>query len=158
MIPEKFDEKSWKNFRLSLEKYSDSMINEYAKYAQLSMEKWKKGTKSALNVQLPKSGWHKKRPNSRKLFPYRNTGTQVDSVIAGITKKVTGEGNVSITAWAEIDVPYATYTDNGQKHRKNGGEVGWVDWEKDIFSGHGRGRIKSIADIFKQLADRRSIL
>jgi len=157
MISQDFTQKSWKNFRFSLEKYSDELISEYLKYATKATNKWEQSVKHAVGKQLPKQYWHSKRPNSRKLFPYKNTGSQQDSVLAGVTRRVSGQGNINITAWGQIKAPYAHYTNEGKPARAKGNGVAWKGWETDVFEG-GRGKLTGMSDIFDKIAGMRSIL
>jgi hypothetical protein len=150
--------KAWKNFRLSIEKNIQSLVDEFAKHGQEMMESWEVQVKNALGVQLPKKYWHRRRPNPGKLFPYKNTGDQQESVKGAIRNKVTAAGNFSITVWGEIGVPYASYTNKGKPARSSGGQVAWTGWVDDILYNNGRGGIMSVSDVFELISVERSVL
>jgi hypothetical protein len=118
-----------------------------------------------LGDQLPKKYWSRRRPKaSSRLFPYRNEGKQQNSIKVGVSEKVSGD-NISLSAWGQIDVPYAYYTNLGLKQRRprrNSNEtwadieeVGWKGWVDDVFEGAGRGNVTSISTIFDILVEKR---
>jgi len=149
-------QKAWKNFRLSIEKNLESSVNEFVEHGMQLVETWEREVKRAVGVQLPKEKWHRRRPNPNKLFPYKNTGKQQESIKGNIKNNITGAGNFSITAWGEIAVPYASYTNVGLKSR--GAPVSWEGWVDDVFDGDGRGGIISIADVFEHLSIERFVM
>jgi hypothetical protein len=119
------------------------------------LELWERKTKEALGEQLDEYYIKHKlpRPNPYKLFPYRNTGRQQQSVRARVSTLVKEGKIVTIKSWAEIAVPYAVDTDAGIPPRKDGIIPKWKGWATDIFFGEGRGGIKSVTDIFKEFTN-----
>jgi len=153
--------KAWKNYRLRIDKYLEVHVKDLAAHGQEYLERWEYDVKKALGVQLAPHIWknRRRRPNPGKLFPYRNTGRQQESVSANVKMNVTGNGYFSITGWGEIGVPYAVYTNEGRPARSDGTSVGWEGWVDDIIDEHGRGDvIMSISDIFDELTMERVIM
>ena len=149
--------KVWKNFRLAIEKNIESGVNEFVRHGQEMIETWQRQVRKAVGVQLPDSQWHSRR-NPNKLFPYRNTGRQQESITGIVRKKATAAGNFSITAWGEIGVPYASYTNVGKPARHDGATPGWVGWVDDVLYGDGRGGIMSVSDVFEAMSIERVIM
>jgi len=151
--------KAWKNFTLSINNYRQSYAEDFLSISQEVLDSWEYDVKKALGVQLPKKYWHRRRPNYRKKFPYRNRGKLQDSIVATAKMKVTGQGNFSITGWAELAVPYASFTNIGVKRRKGvKTPPGWTGWVDDLLYGDGRGGITSISDIFDILVTEREVI
>jgi len=145
--------KIWKNIRLDINKYQQHLAKGYADSARRQLSSWERAVERVLSDPLGKEDWHGIRDPSRK-FPYLNTGTQVNSISSGVTFKSTGQGNFSITSWAEIEVPYAAFTSLGYKPRKDGKKPNWIGWMDDVFKGT-RG-FNSVEDIFELLTLERA--
>lgn len=145
--------KLWKNIRLDINKYGQYLAKGYAESARRQLQGWEREVAAVLSDPLNESEWHKTRPLNRK-FPHLNTGKQRDSVKSGIKFNTTGAGNYSITSWGEIGVPYAEFTSQGYRKRKDGKTPNWVGWMDDIFKGT-RG-FNSIDDIFELLTLERA--
>jgi hypothetical protein len=151
--------KVWKNFTLSINNTLQVHANDLLDVSQEVMKSWEIDLKRALGVQLSKKYWHRKRPNFRKKFPYRNTGKMQENITASAKMKVTGQGNFSITSWADIAVPYASYTNLGLRKRKNSkGTAGWTGWVDDVLYGDGRGGVSSVSDVFNILVSEREAI
>jgi len=147
--------KVWKNVRLSVNKYEQYLAKEYQKSAEKQLLRWNKDVVKALSDPLDEKYWHSLRPIDRA-FPYLNIGTLRDSISSGVKFKVTGQGNYSITAWADISAPHAQYTNHGFRKRADGGTPKWVGWVDDVFKGT-RG-FNSVEDIFELLVlERRGL-
>lgn len=131
---EKIGLKVWKNLRLGINKYEQSIAQELRRDAEQGLFGWRDRVIAKIDTPLEKAAWSSKRDPSRD-FPYLNTGVQVNSISVGSKLKATGAGNYSITSWAEIGVPYAHFTSLGFRKRDDGKTPRWVGWLDDVFRG-----------------------
>ncbi len=153
-----FAEKGWKNFWFKIREEEMDVIEQFLAHTQSSMKDWEDKLAEELSDPLPEEFWHSERPDAiTRLFPYMNTGKQANSVHSGLKRKRSGD-RLYVSAWAEIDVPYAWFTTRGKKRRKSGVTPGWVGWVSDVFEGSGRGRVMSMSDIFETLMIEREML
>ena len=144
--------KVWKNIRLSINDYTKQASLDIVHRAQYDLLRWEDDVKAALSNPLAKSEWHKLRTPTYA-FPYLNTGTQSRSIDSHTRVKSTGAGNYAITSWAEIGVPYASFTSDGYPRRANGDSPNWIGWMDDVFNGT-RGFF-SVSDVFDRLMSER---
>ncbi len=144
--------KAWKNIRLSINKYSQQASRDIVNRARYDLERWESDVRAVLSDPLAESEWHKLR-NPNRAFPHANTGNQLFSIDSGVKMAATGAGNYSITSWAEIGVPYASFTSQGYPPRKDGITPNWVGWLDDVFKGT-RGFF-SVSDVFHRLVMER---
>jgi len=150
--------KSWKNFRLNLDKFSKDTIDAFIQLTHEEINKWERSLKEAVSILIPKQYLHRARPANR-LFPYQNSGKQKRNIRGKLKTKITGQGNVSITASGEIGVDYAYFTNYGKPARKDGATPKWEKWVNDVLTKRGgRGSVLSIADVFDELASLRKII
>jgi len=153
--------KVWKNFRLSIEKVPSRVADDFVKEGEQLLKEWRYALEAALGDWLAPEYWHRQRPYAEtKKFPYANTGNQLMSIETDVMKKVTGQGNFSITGHAKLPTYYALYTTAGQPARKDPpGKVGWVGWLDDVFYAEGgREYVMSVSDVFEKLVSERDII
>ena len=144
--------KVWKNMRLSINKYSEQASVDIVNRATHDLERWESDVIDVISDPLAASEWHKLRDPSRR-WPHLNTGNQASNVSSHVRMKVTGAGNYAITSWAEIGLPYSSFTNEGYRHRADGQGPGWVGWLDDVFNGT-RGFF-SVSDVFNRLVMER---
>ena len=144
--------KVWKNLRLSINRYSSQAAKDIIHRAGYDLERWEEDVKDVISDPLAASEWHKLRDPNRA-FPYLNTGNQAGSIDSHIRMKATGAGNYAITSWAEIGVPYASFTSDGYPRRKDGITPNWVGWLDDVF--YGTRGFFSVSDVFDRLVSER---
>ena len=144
--------KVWKNIRLSINEYTKQAAQDIVHRATYDLERWEADVIGEISDPLAVSLWHKLRDPSRD-FPHINDGKQVRSISSTSRSKSTGAGNYSITSWAEIGVPYASFTSDGYPRRADGETPNWVGWLDDVFEGT-RGFF-SVADVFDRLMSER---
>jgi len=142
---------AWKNFRFSLELYTDKSLNRFVEFGERELSEWEKLIKGKLNDQLDPQYYGKKRPDVSRPFPWKNSGNQVSTFKAKLKHQVTGEGNMSITGRVDIKAPYAMMTDMGKPARKPPQAVAWAGWVQDTLYNNSNGRIKSVSDVFDEL-------
>ena len=131
-------------------KYSKKALKKLKK----DLKKWETSVKRAVGEQLDSYyiNKHLPRPNHYKLFPYRNTGKQQNSIKATINNYFLNGKLAKIESWVEIGVPYAIYTNQALPRRKSGIIPKWKGWVDDIIYNDGRANIISVSDIFKEFS------
>jgi hypothetical protein len=150
--------RSWKNFRLHLDKYTKDTIDAFISLTHEEINKWEQSLKLAVGTLIPKNLIGKRRPFNRQ-FPYHLSGKQKRHIKGTVKVKTTGQGNVSLTAKGNIDVPYAYYTNLGKPARGDGRIGMWQGWVDDVLDKKGgRGKVISIVDIFDELVELRKTL
>jgi len=148
-------EKVWKNIRLSINDYEQQVAKDLLVRARYQLKNWENRVWDVLSDYLPKEDRHSLRDPSR-LFPHLNSGRMRDSIDSGVRLRSTAAGNYSVTSWAEIKVPYASFTNQGFRQRADGIKPKWVGWMDDVFKGT-RG-FYSVNDIFRLITLEREAI
>lgn len=144
--------KVWKNVRLSINKYTKQAAEDIINRAGYDLERWEADVLDVISDPLARNWWHKKRDPTR-MWPHLNTGKQAGSISSGVKMHVTGQGNYAITSWAQIDVDYAEFTNQGYRPRADGEVPRWIGWLDDVF--YGTRGFFSVSDVFKRLVSER---
>ena len=152
-----------KRFILSKKKKQDQFVNIILEQANSELNTWRNSLVNNLSDKLSKKAQHRLRYPRTRLFPYMNSGKLSESIWFSTEAHVTEKSavvHINVNNLASGDVQdlsnehgekHGWFTNKGIRAPKSEQEGAWVGWVNDVFTGSGRGNVKSLKDIFNNL-------